>query len=103
MWHRPYIVKRVFKKGVYELIYYEGNPLNKPHNGLYLKRYYAYNILYGYLCTLVCDSFMYSIVLCDKISNNPPAYYDFLLCIYLCLHTLVSPMVLVVVPGTYNP
>eukprot|EP00253_Pinus_taeda_P008535 PITA_08535 len=30
MWHRPYIVKRVLQKGAYELIDYEGNPLDKP-------------------------------------------------------------------------
>ena len=41
MWHRPYIVKRVLQKGAYELIDYEGNPLDKPWNGLYLKKYYA--------------------------------------------------------------
>eukprot|EP00253_Pinus_taeda_P030407 PITA_30407 len=41
VWHGPYIVKRVFQKGAYELIDYEGNPLDKPRNGLYLKKYYA--------------------------------------------------------------
>lgn len=41
MWHGPYIVKRVLQKGAYELIDYEGNPLDKPQNGLYLKKYYA--------------------------------------------------------------
>eukprot|EP00253_Pinus_taeda_P010833 PITA_10833 len=41
MWHGPYIVKRVLQKGAYELIDYEGNPLNRPRNGLYLKKYYA--------------------------------------------------------------
>eukprot|EP00253_Pinus_taeda_P033488 PITA_33488 len=41
MWHGPYIVKRVLQKGAYELIDYEGNPLDKPRNGLYLKNYYA--------------------------------------------------------------
>eukprot|EP00253_Pinus_taeda_P016268 PITA_16268 len=41
MWHGPYIVKRVLQKGAYELIDYEGNPLDKPRNGLYLKKYYA--------------------------------------------------------------
>eukprot|EP00253_Pinus_taeda_P022918 PITA_22918 len=30
MWHEPYIVKRVLQKGAYELIDYEGNPLDKP-------------------------------------------------------------------------
>eukprot|EP00253_Pinus_taeda_P021196 PITA_21196 len=41
MWHEPYIVKRVLQKGAYELIDYEGNPLDKPRNGLYLEKYYA--------------------------------------------------------------
>eukprot|EP00253_Pinus_taeda_P012231 PITA_12231 len=41
MWHGPYIVKRVLQRGAYKLINYEGNPLDKPRNGLYLKRYYA--------------------------------------------------------------
>eukprot|EP00253_Pinus_taeda_P004833 PITA_04833 len=34
MWHGPYILKRVLQKGAYELIDYEGNPLDKPRNGL---------------------------------------------------------------------
>eukprot|EP00253_Pinus_taeda_P010392 PITA_10392 len=41
MWHWPYIVKIFLQKGSYELIDYEGNPLDKPLNGLYLKKYYA--------------------------------------------------------------
>eukprot|EP00253_Pinus_taeda_P022277 PITA_22277 len=41
MWHGPYIVKSVLQKGAYELIDYEGNPLDRPRNGLYLKKYYA--------------------------------------------------------------
>eukprot|EP00253_Pinus_taeda_P003511 PITA_03511 len=41
MWHGPYIIKRVLQEGAYELIDYEGNPLDKPRNGLYLKKYYA--------------------------------------------------------------
>eukprot|EP00253_Pinus_taeda_P025969 PITA_25969 len=41
MWHGPYIVKHVLQKGAYELIDYEGNPLDKPRNKLYLKKYYA--------------------------------------------------------------
>eukprot|EP00253_Pinus_taeda_P017459 PITA_17459 len=41
MWNGPYIVKRVLQKGAYELIDYEGNPLDRPRNGLYLKKYYA--------------------------------------------------------------
>ena len=41
MWLGPYIVKRVLQKGSYELVDFEGIPLNEPRNGLYLKRYYA--------------------------------------------------------------
>ena len=41
MWNGLYIVKCVLQKGAYELIDYEGNPLDKPRNGLYLKKYYA--------------------------------------------------------------
>lgn len=42
MWYRPFIVKRVLKKGAYELFDFEGNKLVKPKNGLYLKKYFAY-------------------------------------------------------------
>ena len=41
MWHGPVIVKRKLEKGAYELIDFDGVPLDKPRNGLYLKRYYA--------------------------------------------------------------
>ena len=41
MWHDPYIMRRVLKKGAYELEDYEENILDDPKNGLYLKRYYA--------------------------------------------------------------
>lgn len=41
MWHGPFILKRKLAKGAYELIDFEGVPLDKPRNGLYLKRYYA--------------------------------------------------------------
>jgi len=41
MWLGPYIIKRVLQKGAYELVDFEGIPLNEPRNGLYLKRYYA--------------------------------------------------------------
>ena len=40
MWHGPYIIKRVLQNGAYELIYYEGHPLEQSRNGLYLKKYY---------------------------------------------------------------
>jgi hypothetical protein len=41
MWHGPYIVKCVLHKGSYNLIDYDGIPLNEPHNGSYLRKYYA--------------------------------------------------------------
>ncbi len=41
LWMGPYIVKWVLAKGAYELMDYDGIPLAQPHNGLYLKRYYA--------------------------------------------------------------
>jgi hypothetical protein len=41
LWHGPYIVKCVLKRGAYELVDYDGNPLSEPHNGIYLKKYYA--------------------------------------------------------------
>ena len=41
MWIGPYIVKHVLGKRSYEIVNYKGNPLRKPINGLYLKRYYS--------------------------------------------------------------
>ena len=41
MWLVPYIVSKVLKKGAYELIYFDGNKLPEPRNGIYLKKYYA--------------------------------------------------------------
>ena len=41
MWHGPFIVKRVFEKGAYELVNFEGNKLAESRNGLYLKKYFA--------------------------------------------------------------
>jgi hypothetical protein len=38
MWQGPYIVRRVFEKGAYELVDYNGIPLSEPINGLYLKK-----------------------------------------------------------------
>jgi hypothetical protein len=29
LWHGPYIVKHVLKRGAYELVDYDGNPLSK--------------------------------------------------------------------------
>jgi hypothetical protein len=41
MWHDPYIVRHVLEKGAYELEDYEGNMMDEPRNGLYLKIYYT--------------------------------------------------------------
>jgi len=41
MWHDPYIIKHVLAKGAYDMVDYDGIPLGKPRNGLYLKKYYA--------------------------------------------------------------
>ena len=41
MWHGPYVVKHVLEKGHYEPVDYKGKALEKPRNGLYLKKYYA--------------------------------------------------------------
>ena len=41
MWHGPYIIKCVLQNEAYELIDYEGHPLEQPRNGLCLKNYYA--------------------------------------------------------------
>jgi len=37
MWHGLYIMRRVLEKGAYKLEDYEGNVLDEPINGLYLK------------------------------------------------------------------
>ena len=41
MWLGPYVVSKVLNKGTCELIYFDGNKLLEPRNGLYLKKYYA--------------------------------------------------------------
>ena len=37
----PLIVKKMLKRGAYELVNYDGEPLSKIRNGLYLKKYFA--------------------------------------------------------------
>ena len=44
-------MSKVLKKGVYELVDYDGNKLTEPRNGLYLKKYYAY--AYDFSCIIV--------------------------------------------------
>ena len=41
MWYGPFVISKVLEKGAYELVDYDGIPLGKPRNGLYLKRYFA--------------------------------------------------------------
>ena len=41
IWYGPFIVSKVLEKRAYELVDYDGIPLGQPHNGVYLKRYYA--------------------------------------------------------------
>ena len=41
MWFGPFIIKEVLKKGTYHLVDFEGNALEEPRNGLYLKNYYS--------------------------------------------------------------
>ena len=41
MWYGPFVISKVLEKGAYELVDYDGIPLGQPHNGLYLKKYYA--------------------------------------------------------------
>lgn len=52
MWYGPYIVKKVFNKGVYELIEFERNVLPKPRNGLCLA--------FSFLCKY-CAQFVISV------------------------------------------
>lgn len=41
MLYSMFIIKKVLKKGDYELVDFDGNVLSEPRNGLYLKKYYA--------------------------------------------------------------
>ena len=41
MLYGPFILSKVLEKGAYELVDYDRIPFGQPHNGLYLKRYYA--------------------------------------------------------------
>ena len=41
MWYGPFIFSKVLEKWAYELVDYDGIPFRKPHNGLYLKKYYS--------------------------------------------------------------
>ena len=37
MWYGPFVISKVLEKGAYELVDYDGIPLGKPRNRLYLK------------------------------------------------------------------
>ena len=41
MWYGPYVVHRCLEKGAYILVDSDWQLLENPHNGLYLKRFYA--------------------------------------------------------------
>ena len=41
MSYGPFVISKVLEKGAYELVDYDGIPLGKPRNGMYLKRYYV--------------------------------------------------------------
>ena len=41
MWYGPYIIHRCLEKGAYTLIDFDGQLLENPRNGLYLKKFYA--------------------------------------------------------------
>jgi hypothetical protein len=58
MWHGRYIITCVLHRGTCELVDYDGISLGEPQNGLYLKKYYAYNIshvCFVHYCTLALD------------------------------------------------
>ena len=41
MWYFPYVIHRFLKKGAYTLIDSDGQLLENPCNGLYLKKFYT--------------------------------------------------------------
>lgn len=41
LWHDPYVVTHLLKKGPYELPYYDEHSSVEPRNGIYLKKYYS--------------------------------------------------------------
>ena len=41
MWYGPYVIHRCLGKGAYTLIDSNGQLLENPHNGIYLKKFYA--------------------------------------------------------------
>ena len=53
MSYGPYIMSKFLEKGVYELVDYDGIPFGKPRNGLYLKRYYAWDMFSSFPCIYV--------------------------------------------------
>ena len=41
VWLVLYVVSNFLKKGVYELVDYDGNKMHDPQKGFYLKNYYT--------------------------------------------------------------
>ena len=60
MWLGPYIVSKVINKHVYELVDYDGNKLSKPWNGIYLKKYYSYELCFS--CMIIVKFCKWSLV-----------------------------------------
>ena len=56
MWHGPYVVKCVLKKGSYELVDYEGIALAEPRNGLLKNTMHDLQpgLIIVYYCTVFC-------------------------------------------------
>jgi hypothetical protein len=81
MWQGPYIVSRIFEKGAYELVDYNGIPFSEPRNGLYLKevlclRSHVHECLYF----IVSYSLCVTVVSFFVISSLPSTTY-----VTLCL------------------
>lgn len=55
MWHGPYIVKCMLKKGSYELVDYEGNMLSEPKNGMCPYKYYAWIFSSTFTCLVLVE------------------------------------------------
>ena len=55
MWYGPFIISKVLEKGAYELVDYDGIPLGKTRNGLYLKKVLCLGILGWYLVYMYID------------------------------------------------
>ena len=85
MWYRPFVISKVLEKGAYELVDYDGIPLGKPHNGLYLKgtmpRYFLDSILY--ICILIVFQCAFSIFKMVLSLVSASVYTMFWSCIWI--------------------